>query len=113
MKLMIVDDSALMRAMIRKIVANPSDEVIECADGDEVLAAFKQSSPDYVLIDLQMLNVGGIEATRSLKKEYPGAKIIIVSNFREQEFRDEARDAGAISYFTKDDLIRVRQFISK
>ena len=113
MKLMIVDDSALMRAMIRKIVADPSDDVFECADGDEVLAAFKQVNPDYVLMDLQMRNVGGIEATRKLKKEHPGAKIIIISNFREQEFRDEARDAGAISYFTKDDLIRVRQFISK
>ena len=113
MKIMIVDDSAPMRAMIRNVVANPSDDVSECADGDSVLAAFKQTSPDYVLMDLQMLKVSGIEATRKLKQEFPSAKVIIVSNFHEQEFRDEAKNAGAVSYFTKDDLIQLKQFIHR
>ena len=113
MKLMIVDDNALMRAMIRNLVANSSDDVSECEDGAAVVSTFKRTNPDYVLMDLQMLNVGGIEATRKLKQEFPYAKVIIVSNFREQEFRDEAKEAGAISYFTKDDLIQLKQFIHK
>ena len=113
MKLMIVDDSALMRAMIRNLVATSSDDVSECEDGAEAVAAFKQTNPDFVLMDLQMPNVGGIEATRKLKQEFPNAKVIIVSNFREQEFRDEAKEAGAVSYFTKDDLIQLKEFIHK
>ena len=110
---MIVDDSALMRAMIRNLVATSSDDVSECEDGAAAVSTFKQTNPDYVLMDLQMPNVGGIEATRMLKQEFPSARVIIVSNFREQEFRDEAIEAGAISYFTKNDLIQLKEFIHK
>ena len=111
MKLMIVDDNSLMRAMIRNVVANPSDEISECADGATVVSTFKQTHPDYVLMDLQMPKVNGIVATKNLRKEFPDAQVIIVSNFGEQEYRDEAMDAGAVSYFTKDNLIQLRQFI--
>ncbi|MFA6469866.1 MAG: response regulator transcription factor [Bacteroidota bacterium] len=111
MKLMIVDDSSAMRQMIRSVVACPSDTVTECEDGSNVVIAFQQSQPDVVLMDLQMPTVNGITATRNLKKEFPNAKIIIVSNFNDQEFRDEAREAGASSYFTKDDLIQLKTFI--
>ena len=110
---MIVDDNPLMRAMIRNFVAGPSDDVSECEDGVAVVSAFRQTNPDVVLMDLQMLKVGGIEATRRLKEEFPNANVIIVSNFREQEFKDEAKEAGAIAYFTKDDLIQLKQFIHK
>ena len=111
MKLMIVDDSTEMRKLIRNVVAQPADSVTECADGSEVLSAFQREHPDVVLMDLQMPNISGIAATKSLKKEFPDARVIIVSNFNEQEYRDEARDAGAASYFTKDDLIQLRAFI--
>ncbi len=111
MKLMIVDDSAAMRRMIRSVVANPNDTVSECADGSEVVEKFLQTFPDVVLMDLQMTAMNGITATRNLKKECPGANVIIVSNFSDQEFRDEAKAAGASSYFTKDNLIQLKQFI--
>lgn len=108
---MIVDDSAAMRRMIRSVVANPNDTVSECADGSEVVEKFLQTFPDVVLMDLQMTAMNGITATRNLKKECPGANVIIVSNFSDQEFRDEAKAAGASSYFTKDNLIQLKQFI--
>ncbi|MCK9408125.1 MAG: response regulator transcription factor [Bacteroidetes bacterium] len=111
MKLMIVDDNESMRLMIRNMVAQPSDSVSECSDGRDVVETFQRELPDVVLMDLQMQNVGGIAATRSLKKKFPNARIIIVSNFNEQEYRDEARDAGAASYFTKENLIQLKQFI--
>lgn len=111
MKLMIVDDSTEMRKLIRNVVAQPADSVSECSDGSEVLSTFQRELPDVVLMDLQMPNVSGIAATRTLKKEFPDARVIIVSNFNEQEYRDEARDAGASSYFTKDNLIQLQKFI--
>ncbi|MEW5799905.1 MAG: response regulator transcription factor [Bacteroidota bacterium] len=111
MKLMIVDDSSEMRKLIRSVVAQPADSVTECADGSEVLSTFQREQPDVVLMDLQMPNVSGIAATRTLKKEFPDARVIIVSNFNEQEYRDEARDAGAASYFTKDNLIQLKEFV--
>jgi DNA-binding NarL/FixJ family response regulator len=113
MKFMIVDDSAAMRKMIKNMVADPSDEISECADGDAVISAFKQTQPDFVLMDLKMRNVNGIEATRNLKREFPDARVIIVSNFGDVEFREEAKEAGAVSYFTKDNLIQLKQFIHR
>lgn len=113
MKLMIVDDNVAMRQLIRSVVAYPSDFVCECEDGSEVVNAFQQVQPDVVLMDMQMPKVNGINATKNLKKEFPNANVIIVSNFNDQDFRDEARAAGASSYFTKDDLIQLKQFIHK
>lgn len=111
MKLMIVDDSSAMRQMIRSVVADPNDVVYECADGIEVVGEFSRTHPDVVLMDLQMPKVNGIETTRQLKREFPEATVIIVSNFNDQEFRDEAKEAGAISYFTKENLIQLKNFI--
>jgi DNA-binding NarL/FixJ family response regulator len=111
MKLLIVDDNAEMRTMIKSIVANPDDVISECSDGSMVVSTFREERPDVVLMDLQMKEVNGILATRSLKKEFPDAIVIIVSNYREEEFRDEAKEAGALSYFTKDNLISLKQFI--
>jgi CheY-like chemotaxis protein len=111
MKLMIVDDNSAMRQMIRSVVAAPNDSVSECEDGSDVVNAFQKALPDVVLMDMQMPKVNGISATKNLKKEFPDANVIIVSNFNDQEFRDEAKEAGASSYFTKDNLIQLKQFI--
>lgn len=108
---MIVDDSMAMRQMIRSVVANPNDTISECTDGSEAVETFQQTYPDVVLMDMQMTTMNGIAATRNLKKKFPEARVIIVSNFNDQEFRDEAKEAGAISYFTKDNLIQLKQFI--
>ena len=111
MKLLIVDDSSAMRQMIRSVVADPQDMVLECEDGRQVIASFQRFHPDVVLMDLQMPLINGINATRNLIKKFPSANVIIVSNFNDQEFRDEAREAGATSYFTKDNLLSLKQFI--
>ncbi len=111
MKLMIVDDNSAMRHMIRNMVAFPGDAVLECSDGPDAISAFPAMRPDVVLMDLQMPAMNGIQTTKRIKEEFPEANIIIVSNFNDQEFRDEAKEAGANSYFTKDDLIQLQQFI--
>lgn len=111
MKLMIVDDNEAMRHMIRSVVAYPDDAVCECEDGADALIAFRGSQPDVVLMDLQMPTMNGIQATLRIKKEFPEANIIIVSNFNDQEFREEAKEAGANSYFTKDNLFQLQQYI--
>ncbi len=111
MKLLIVDDNSAMRTMIRSIVAKADDSVLECGDGSDVVRMFGQIHPDVVLMDLQMPKMNGINATRVLKKEFPDARVIIVSNFNDHEFREEARDAGAVSYFSKDDLMQLRHYI--
>ena len=102
-----------MRNMIRSVVAAPDDVVSECGSGNEVEQAYRSYEPDVVLMDLQMPLVNGMTATRNLKKTFRNANVIIVSNFKDQEFKDEAKDAGARSYFTKDDLLQLKYYIHK
>ncbi len=67
MKLLIVDDNASVRRVIRGIVASLADDIHECADGEDALAAYIAHSPDFVLMDIAMEKLDGIAATnRSL-----------------------------------------------
>ena len=54
MKLMIVDDHAGMRTMIRQLIVAPGDTVVECASGDEALLALSDFKPDCVTMDISM-----------------------------------------------------------
>ena len=108
MKILIVDDSSVMRQTIKSIVASPADQTAECEDGVAVIPAYESFRPDWVLMDLKMSTVSGIDATRRLKKAHPEARVAIVTNYGDQEFRDEARAAGADEYFLKDNLPAIR-----
>ena len=109
MRLLIVDNDPVMREVIRGIVARPGDEVVECSDGDEVVSAFTRFNADWVLMDIQMERMNGLAATRSLKSKFPGAHVAILSQYIEEEYRDEARSAGAEQYLLKDNLSSVRE----
>ena len=63
MTVLIVDDSPEFRALIRTVLAGLVDDVHECADGDEAVAAYGVRRPDWVLMDLRMGRIGGLEAT--------------------------------------------------
>ena len=108
MKILIVDDSRVMRETIKSIVAAPADLIAECEDGSSVISAYESFRPDWVLMDMKMSRTNGIEATRALKAIHPEACVAIVTNYGDQEFRDEASAAGADEYFLKDNLPAIR-----
>jgi len=112
MKILIVEDNPQMRQMIRALVADLADAVTECADGDEAVTAYETqqfSAADWVLMDLQMPRVGGLQATRHIRAAYPDARIIIVTQYDDPRWRAAAADAGACDYVFKDDLLELRQ----
>jgi CheY-like chemotaxis protein len=109
--LLIVDDSPEMRRLMREIAAKASDEVFECEDGDEVLAAFTAHYPDWVLMDVEMKRVDGLRATTALMKLHPKAKVIIVTKYADDETRRAATAAGARFFLAKDDLLSLRSLI--
>ena len=94
MKLLIVEDNAQMRQMMRAVVADLAEAVTECTDGDEVVAAYTAQQfggDDWVLMDMQMPRVGGLEATRRLRAAFPDAQIIIVTQYDDPHWRTAAR----------------------
>lgn len=111
MKILLVDDSARMRRMLKELLANADTEFVECADGNEATAAYAQYQPDFVLMDISMPRVDGITATRQILQASPSARILIITNFDHAEFRQAAQAAGASGYVLKDDLWHLRQWL--
>ena len=72
--------------------------------GKEGLEQYRQHQPDVMLIDLKMPEMGGVEAIRTIRAEFPSAKIIVVSTYQGDEDIYRALEAGAITYLLKDTL---------
>jgi DNA-binding NarL/FixJ family response regulator len=101
---LICDDHRIVREGLRQFVeAVPGvDRVVTAASGEEALARYVTEQPDLVLMDVQMPGVGGLEATRQLVRDYPGARIIMLTA---QDDRDNVATAvanGARGYLLKD-----------
>ena len=108
---LIVDDNADMRRLIRQVAAEPNDLVIECADGDEVLEAYAKHRPDWVLMDVEMKRVDGLTATSILTRQFPEAKVVIVTKYTDDETRRAARESGALCFLSKDEIFSLRTLI--
>ncbi len=111
MSLMIVEDNEPMRRMIRLIVADLAERIDECGDGAEAYACYADQRHDWVLMDIRMGGVDGIEATRRIVSDHPGAKVVIVTDYDDAELRTAAAEAGACGYVLKEDLLRLRQLL--
>lgn len=104
LRLLIVDDHALVRAGIRELLVRsiPGVEVLEAADGQEALRQAAVGRPDIVLMDLSMPGLNGMEATRRIVGENPGCRVVILSMHRDEERVVQAIRAGASGYLIKD-----------
>ncbi len=106
MKLLIVEDNAEMRRLIVKIVRRESDDrIFECEGGAEALPAYRVHHPDWVVMDVQMRVLDGISATREIIRDFPDAKIAIVTDYGSADLRRAAAEAGAREYIVKENLI--------
>ena len=107
MKLLIADDNAAVRRLIRSIVLRLADDIYECGDGAEVLSAYVAQRPDVVLMDIRMSEVDGIQATKQITAVDPTAKILIVTDYDDTELRHASMRAGACGYVLKDNLLEL------
>jgi CheY-like chemotaxis protein len=113
MTVLIVDDNPQFRELIRTVLAGLADDVTECADGDEAVAAYRARRPDWVLMDLQMARVGGLEAIRRLLVADPTARVLVVTDYDDAHWRAAALEAGACGYVLKDNLLDVRRLLER
>jgi len=112
MKFLIVDDNPIMRQTIGRVVRKDGDEVIECDDGKDALAMYERYHPDWVLMDISMKDVNGIEATERITQAYPAAKVVVVTDYVDRFFQKAAKEAGALAFVSKEDLKAVRILIN-
>ena len=109
MTALIVEDSELMRRLIKGLIVGIVDTVVECESGDAAYAAYAAHRPDWVLMDIQLPGLDGIAATGRIRADFPDARILIVTDYGDERLRAAAREAGACGYVLKEDLLEVRR----
>ena len=85
----------------------------ECGDGREAVALYPALRPDWVLMDIEMAHLNGILATRSIRADFPTARIVIVTNYNDATMREAAARAGASGYVLKENLLELRQYLQR
>lgn len=111
-RVLCVDDHRLVLEGLNLIIARNADmQVVGTAvTGDEAVSLFRHHRPDVTLMDLQLPVVSGLEAIRTIRREHPAAKIIVLTTYHGDEDIFRALQAGASTYLLKDmiadDLIR-------
>lgn len=102
-RVLIVDDHTLVRDGIRALLALAADiEVVgEAANGRDGLEKARQLAPDVVLMDLSMPIMSGLEATRRIRKECSGTKVLALTQYDDSEYVIPIIEAGARGFITK------------
>src|SRR5262249_45587481 len=106
MKVMIVDDHAGVRNIIRQLLAAPGDCFVECATGEAAVRAARDFQPDYVTMDIRLPDLGGLEAARALRAIHPRSRIIIVTSYDQPFLHQSATESGAAAYVMMDNPAR-------
>lgn len=101
-KVLIVDDAAFMRMMIKDILEKNGYEIVgEAANGGIAVEMYQKEKPDVVTMDITMPDVDGIEAVKRIKEIDPAAKVIMCSAMGQQSMVMEAIKAGARDFIVK------------
>ncbi len=102
-RLLIADDHSIVRAGIRLLLdSQPDMEVVgEAQDGRESLAQTQKLKPDVILMDIAMPNMGGVEATQTIKETHPQAQILALTMHEDAPYFFRMLQAGASGYVVK------------
>jgi DNA-binding NarL/FixJ family response regulator len=119
-KILLVDDHRIMRDGIRAMLNGHGDEfsvIGEAETGDDAVRMTGELSPDIVLVDIGLPGLNGIEVTTELSRHYPGARVVVLSMFGDEDAIVAAVRAGARAFLVKSasrmDLLTALRTVSK
>ena len=103
--IIIADDHVLFREGLRRLIEeDPELRVVdEAGDGLELIEIIKESTPDMVIVDINMPRLRGLEATKFIKEMYPEVKVLILTMNKNKELLYQAMNRGADGYLLKED----------
>ncbi|HHS98144.1 MAG TPA: response regulator transcription factor [Chloroflexi bacterium] len=102
-RVLLADDHAMVRQGIRRFLEEAGDiEVVaEAGDGREALRLVGEHRPDVAVLDIRMPEVTGVEATRRIKKQFPGVRVLILTAYDDDPYIFALLQAGADGYVLK------------
>jgi len=101
-KILLVDDAAFMRMMIKDILVKNGFTVCgEGQDGLEAIEKYRALQPDLVIMDITMPNMDGLAALKEIRKEYPNAKVVMCSAMGQESYVVDAIKSGAADFIVK------------
>jgi DNA-binding NarL/FixJ family response regulator len=101
MKVLLVDDHAIVRAGLRRLLASLAVGITEAASGRDALIRYREERPDVVILDLNLPGIGGLELLQRLIIEDSTACILVFSMHAEAIYASRALQAGARGYMSK------------
>jgi DNA-binding NarL/FixJ family response regulator len=118
-RVVLADDHAVVRKGIREFLEEEGDiEVVaEAVDGAQAVSLVAELRPDVAVLDIQMPGVGGIEATRQIKAQYPDVRVLILTAYDDPPYILALLQAGANGYVLKTadsaDLVRALRAVHR
>lgn len=100
-KILICDDSSLIRKQLKDLLMSMDCEVFEAVNGQEVVGVFKEIQPDVVFMDIVMPEADGLEALKNIKAYNPDAKVIMLSSVGTSAKLVQALKSGAMDFIQK------------
>lgn len=111
MKVLIVENNDAIRRLLHRAFLDTASTICECSDGADALAAYADCRPDVVLMDVRMPRMDGLTATRQIRQFHPSARVVMVTDYDDEDLRIAASDAGACGYALKNDLTDLPRLI--
>lgn len=105
-RVVVADDDVEVRTLVGFILSQDPTVLLvgEAQDGESAIILVRQAQPDLVVMDVMMPGVGGLEATRRIKREWPETRILVLTNLTDDDTRRSAFLNGADSFITKRDI---------
>ena len=99
--ILVVDDAAFMRMMIRDILSKEGYEIHEAVNGRDAVEKYGEAQPDLVTMDITMPEMSGLEALKQIRERDPDARVLMVSAMGQQKMIVEALESGALDFLVK------------
>lgn len=108
LSILIADDHEVIRRALRSLLLSRPEWTVcgEAADGNEAVRMTRDQRPDLVLMDISMPEMNGVQATKTIRREFPETRVLIISQNDPEVTKKQAQEAGASGYVAKADLSR-------
>ena len=113
-QILVVDDSSIMRKMIKQTLEAGSHLIVgEAKNGKDAVQLYKQLKPDIVTMDITMRDMDGFAAAKQILSIDPKAQIIFLSNLDEDKYSEDAKRIGAMGYVNKHNTKAILELINE